>query len=793
MLYVNINNAFTQSGTANGSENDPFDYAWLDLNAMIPGDDLSLKGIRTGADLITFARNVTSWGSDPWRLELSGVFDTIHPTVGLVIERGILFTNSLNLENKISLTFNFMFIKTNNSFPVIDTTLIDFNYCTIIDSGTHDIMNTPCTFNFNYCVYHHGFPVSPAYTSYTPGSSFWNMNNCSRSVVPTQLLDVGLVDLGTFDYIDPEETEAAVASLSISDPDLSNFNLLLKISGSTPNLRSRGVAYKVSNSDYGWASRVYVNINDGSGPDPAYVANGQGNQGSPLNWTQAGLSWIEGFSEIYMKGYLILPSSKSIRDFTAVKAWDLDTKGPWRINCQNNTLESEVPMEDGIVFGRKDIYIKAVRCYIEHGVDFPAPAQFETFDYEDCTLIHRGSDWVVDSTVCGFNNCIMAVTDSANPFSAINGATVTLAGECLSNASDLSGLFTNSGSTVNEGDTVYGWIVPILPIWTEADLTKFNLSDGKGVGSSDSWAPAPPSPVWSSTYPKTGTVGANSVEVLGQTNVDSTMYFVVLPDGASEPTSQQVKDGEDATGTSVASGFSGNVSLTGGIEGNAFSANQDGETAYDIYVVAESTELQDDPILVEVTTSDVTDPINAEGYPKVEDIQQRNADAVAKINENGTCYYIVQQKGDSAGIPTPAQVKAGQKGNSEDAVVAGDFPLTANTEGSELFNSLVAGGNYEVYMVCEDASSNLQDEASLVEFVSTQPSSTRGSDGQKIFYVVIDGEYENLFTLLQNRVLSQQEAQSLLRETGYKGPIRYVPGQESVVQHNKNFGHNIWT
>jgi len=109
-------------------------------------------------------------------------------------------------------------------------------------------------------------------------------------------------------------------------------------------------------------------------------------------------------------------------------------------------------------------------------------------------------------------------------------------------------------------------------------------------------------PVWISTYPKMDVVGATSAGFKVETDIASTAYFVVVPRNASAPTSAQVKAGQDASSTPVATGFSGNVALTANIEKSFFSFNLSLNTDYDVYIVAESSVIQDTPIKLQFKT-----------------------------------------------------------------------------------------------------------------------------------------------------------------------------------------------
>lgn len=115
-------------------------------------------------------------------------------------------------------------------------------------------------------------------------------------------------------------------------------------------------------------------------------------------------------------------------------------------------------------------------------------------------------------------------------------------------------------------------------------------------------------PSWTSGYPKAE--GATQSSFLAKVNLDvpSTAYFVVLPNGAAAPTAQQVKDGQDATGTAVAANLAGNIACAAGnTEYVSSVSGLTASTTYNVYFVAEAYgNLQAAPVVVSVTTSTST-------------------------------------------------------------------------------------------------------------------------------------------------------------------------------------------
>lgn len=213
-------------------------------------------------------------------------------------------------------------------------------------------------------------------------------------------------------------------------------------------------------------------------------------------------------------------------------------------------------------------------------------------------------------------------------------------------------------------------------------------------------------PVWTSSYPKTANVESTTLDVVANMDEEGIAYYVVLTDGATAPTSAEVKAGTGSGGAGVEA--SGNIIVTAAT--TDFSDNVTGltaSTAYDIYVVAEDDEtspnLQASPELVEVTTAaaDVTPPSWEATYPKTANIANTDLDLLVSIDEKGTVYYVVLADGSTA--PNSAQVIAGTDGVGGAAVVAGNISITAaSTEFSDNISGLSAGTTYDIFVVAAD-------------------------------------------------------------------------------------------
>ncbi len=112
-------------------------------------------------------------------------------------------------------------------------------------------------------------------------------------------------------------------------------------------------------------------------------------------------------------------------------------------------------------------------------------------------------------------------------------------------------------------------------------------------------------PNFTISYPIVNTISPTSFSI--RTNLDELgkTYFVVLPAGNVAPSSDQVKAGQDGSGTPVAGNLSGTINVT--TVATEFSAQVNGlssSTNYDVYIVAEDNvpNLQINPTKVNVTT-----------------------------------------------------------------------------------------------------------------------------------------------------------------------------------------------
>ena len=200
-----------------------------------------------------------------------------------------------------------------------------------------------------------------------------------------------------------------------------------------------------------------------------------------------------------------------------------------------------------------------------------------------------------------------------------------------------------SGTTSD--DAVYIWVNPSLtsePSTASADATISTGTDGAsiignihwhnrslenpsgafdglrvayGTTSAVAWSSliASATPVWTSGWPKAENAAGPTFSAKANINMPGTSYFVVLPNGATAPSSAQVKAGQDASGTPLANNLKGTIiCAAGNTEYTSTVTGLSLLTTYDVYFIAEDNlgnNLQASPSMVSVVTTDISAPL----------------------------------------------------------------------------------------------------------------------------------------------------------------------------------------
>jgi len=298
------------------------------------------------------------------------------------------------------------------------------------------------------------------------------------------------------------------------------------------------------------------------------------------------------------------------------------------------------------------------------------------------------------------------------------------------------------------------------------------------------------------------TVEPHDVDIKIEIERDGDAYFVILPDGATAPTSAQVKAGQDATSTPVAAGFADSVSLLDSVEngvGTFVGTNLPDEVDYDMYVVAENIldDLQDSPTLLEFTTPDAAPSFN---QIEVRNVEETVIDVKIEIDRDGNGYLVALPDGATA--PTSAQVKAGQDATST-PVPAGHYASVALTEdvenvlGSFEATNLTPNTPYDIYVVAENSLAEIQDDPTLLQETTLLDPPTINSysirsfltdtvdvaieidrDGKAYMVIVPDGTHASITS---DQIKAGQDSTSTPVAAGFADSVNLLEDTENAI------------
>lgn len=210
--------------------------------------------------------------------------------------------------------------------------------------------------------------------------------------------------------------------------------------------------------------------------------------------------------------------------------------------------------------------------------------------------------------------------------------------------------------------------------------------------------------MFQSGFPKTANVADFSMDVKLKIDEPGTGYYVLLQDGASAPTTDQIIAGTDSSGGSPLAAGSGALSAFTTWT-DSITSGLTAETPFDLWVVAVDAR---DPVnkqasgsKVDVTTGpDVTAPVFT--YARAAGVGDYEVTLEAVTDEDGTLFWIVQT--DAVGVPSSAQIKAGQDGSGAAALASGSWAAIGTIEGSTSLtkgDGLAPSTTYKAYFVAQ--------------------------------------------------------------------------------------------
>ncbi|MBU1719003.1 MAG: lamin tail domain-containing protein, partial [Bacteroidetes bacterium] len=298
------------------------------------------------------------------------------------------------------------------------------------------------------------------------------------------------------------------------------------------------------------------------------------------------------------------------------------------------------------------------------------------------------------------------------------------------NSKDISYYRIASVTAPNATFTLSEW-VSVSYTFVDSALAMTTEYIGYHVTGPDTVAPA-----WVNPYPAAANINSSGFDVSINIDEQGSVYYVVLDNGAAEPSVAQVKAGQDASGSAVTVGMAGTISATAGY--SVFSAPVTGltiTTTYDIYLVAQDDEVtpnvQDTVTMIQATTTfaDTAAPLFDSIYPAISGITNNSFDVEVSLDEEGTAYFVVLPNNDPA--PSTTQVMAGQDASGTPVAVTSAGTLSISTATTVFTGSatlLTAETDYDVYVVAKDNEATPNVQAAPVKLDATTLADPTASD-----------------------------------------------------------------
>jgi uncharacterized protein YkwD/acetyltransferase-like isoleucine patch superfamily enzyme len=184
-------------------------------------------------------------------------------------------------------------------------------------------------------------------------------------------------------------------------------------------------------------------------------------------------------------------------------------------------------------------------------------------------------------------------------------------------------------------------------------------------------------------------VTQTAVDLRVNSNETGNAHYVILDNGATEPTKAQIKNGQDNANNDVADDKKGTLSLTANTEANDSITGLAASTPYDVFIIAEDAEGN----VATIQKIDVLTLISADApiFNKKEtgNITTNSFDLTLQTDKDSTAYYTVLD--DNAIQPSEAQLKAANA----------NISLTENTDNTTTITGLTDNTNYDVFVMAE--------------------------------------------------------------------------------------------
>ncbi len=222
-------------------------------------------------------------------------------------------------------------------------------------------------------------------------------------------------------------------------------------------------------------------------------------------------------------------------------------------------------------------------------------------------------------------------------------------------------------------------------------------------------------------------------------NKQGKVYYMLVKDGATAPTSQEVKSGQSYRDVvPVKTGYVDVPDSGFGAFGFYDLSDLAANTKYVLYISTESTSgvLSEQPASTEVTTKPAEPARFIDGNPSARHAEEDRFILALNLTKAGTVHYVVVPKDSNA--PTREEVKAGNEYQGITPVAKGS--VDANPNADVLVTGLSPGTEYDIYAVIEGTLSGLQPPVKI-QAATIPDSAPVYWDGPKVFDIA-DTEFK---------------------------------------------------
>ncbi|KOF02518.1 hypothetical protein OB69_12165, partial [Roseivirga seohaensis subsp. aquiponti] len=245
-------------------------------------------------------------------------------------------------------------------------------------------------------------------------------------------------------------------------------------------------------------------------------------------------------------------------------------------------------------------------------VEFVELTSTKTVNNSDDNLLGAAADYNVEFQIGSIKNLYVDIDESTLTLAGRNGSTINANVINFNFSGGTYGAITGASINTLESsvNTTGLSISHTANSVTITGLLNFDFSNNVTIGAvvfnivTSGAAADNTAPVFENLTPVASSITRSSFILSADIDESGTIYYVVVPDGSSAPTSTEVKNGQSSGGGAVSA--SGNETLNSGdFSGSYFVLGLTESTAYDVYVVAEDQagNVQASPTKVDITTT----------------------------------------------------------------------------------------------------------------------------------------------------------------------------------------------